>query len=115
MEVLKMCRYGDIYIANKNVTDNLHHGKQTVLVASNDKVNKSSPFITILPIADAEKQNKLLSCIFIGSYGMSEKNTAVVGQITTLNKDQLLVKVGSIRGTVYARQVSQAIKSYLGL
>ena len=32
MEVLKMCRYGDIYIANKNVTDNLHHEKQTVLV-----------------------------------------------------------------------------------
>ena len=84
-------------------------------MASNDKVNKSSPFITILPIADAEKQNKLLSCVFIGSYGMSEKNTAVVGQITTLNKDQILVKVGSIRGTVYARQVSQAIKSYLGL
>ncbi len=82
-----MCRYGDIYIANKNVTDNLHHEKQTVLVASNDKVNKSSPFITILPIADAEKQNKLLSCVFIGSYGMPEKNTAVVGQITTLNKD----------------------------
>ena len=110
-----MCKYGDIYIADKNTTCDLHREKQTVLVVSNDKVNKSSPFITVLPIADAEKQNKLRNCIFIGSYGMSEKNIAVVGQMTTLNKDQLLVKVGSIQGTVYAEQVSQAIKSYLGL
>ena len=110
-----MCKYGDIYIADKNTTCNLQREKQTVLVVSNDKVNKGSPFITVLPIAYAEKQNKLLSCIFIGSYGMSEKNIAVVGQMTTLNKDQLLVKVGSIRGTVYAEQVKQEIKSYLGL
>ncbi len=110
-----MCKYGDIYIADKNTTCNLQSEKQTILVVSNDKVNKGSPLITVLPIADAEKQNKLLSCIFIDSYGMSEKNIAVVGQMTTLNKDQLLVKVGSIRGTAYAKQVKQEIKSYLGL
>ncbi len=110
-----MCKYGDIYIADKNTTCNLQREKQTVLVVSNDKVNKGSPFITVLPIADAEKQNKLLSCIFIGSYGMSEENIAVIERITTLNKTKLLIKVGSIRGTIYDRQVKQAIKKYFGL
>ena len=46
---------------------------------------------------------------------MSEKNIAVIEEIKTLNQTQLLVKVGSIRGTVYAEQVKQKIKSYLGL
>lgn len=110
-----MCRFGDIYIANKNITGGLYREKQTVLVVSNDESNKSSPFITVLPIADAEKQDKLLGCAYIGSYGMFEKNIVIVEQMTTLNKAQILLKVGSIRGTVYEGQVKQAIKKYLGL
>ena len=110
-----MCRYGDIYIANKNVTDNSHHEKQTVLVVSADNVNKSSSVVTIVPIVDAAKQDELQSYAFIGEYGVCEKNIAVVEQITTLDQTQLLVKVGSIRGTAYAKQVKQEIKSYLGL
>lgn len=110
-----MCRFGDIFIAEKNITGNFHRVKQTVLVVSDDKTNKNSSVITVVPIIDAARQDELLSYVLIDDYGMSEKNIAVVGQMTTLNKDQLLVKVGSIQGTVYAEQVSQAIKSYLGL
>lgn len=115
MEVMKMCRCGDIYIANRNITGNLHRFKQTVLVVSGDRTNKLSPYVTVVPILDAAEQDELLSYVFIGDYGMSEENIAVVEQITTLDKTQLLIKVGGIQGTVYAEQVKQAIKSYLGL
>ncbi len=115
MEVLKMCRYGDIYIANKNVTGNLHHEKQTVLVVSANNSNKSSSVVTIVPIIDAAEQDKLMSYVYIGDYGMCEKNIAVIEQITTLDQPQLLVKIGSIRGTAYGKQIKQEIKSYLGL
>ncbi len=40
------------------------------------------------------------------------KNIAVIGQMTTLNKEQLLVKVGSIQGTVYAGQVKMHSKTF---
>ncbi len=73
MEVLKMCRYGDIYIANKNVTGNLHHEKQTVLVVSannSNKVHQLSPLCQSLMPA---KQDKLISYVYIGDYGMCEK------------------------------------------
>lgn len=110
-----MCRYGDIYIANKNVTCNLHREKQTVLVVSVNNANPNSSVVTIVPIIDAAEQDKLMSYVYIGDYGMCEENIAVVEQITTLDKTQLLIKVGGIQGTVYAEQVKQAIKSYLGL
>lgn len=110
-----MCRYGDIYIAEKNLTGDFHRIKQTVLVVSDDRTNKDSPFVTVLPIADATQQDNLSGCVFIGSYGMWEENIAVVEQMTNLNKTQLLVKVGGIQGTVYAGQVKQALKKHLGL
>lgn len=110
-----MCKYGDIYIANKNVTGDLHRVKQTVLVVSDDRTNKSSPFVTVVPITDAVQRDNLSGYVFIGSYGMSEENIAVVEQITTLDKSQLLVKVGGIQGTVYAGQLKNALKKHLDL
>ena len=110
-----MCRFGDIYIAEKNLTGNLHKVKQTVLVVSVNNDNKNSSAVTIVPIIDATKQDKLISYVYIGDYGMCEKNIAVIEQITTLDQPQLLVKIGSIKGTAYAKQVKQEIKSYLGL
>ncbi len=110
-----MCRYGDIYIADKNIAGIFHQVKQTVLVISDDKANKSSSVVTIVPIIDAAKQDNLQSYVFIGEYGMCEKNIAVIEQITTLDQTQLLVKIGSIIGTAYAKQVKQEIKSYFGL
>lgn len=110
-----MCTYGDIYIAEKNMTGTLHQVKQTVLVVSDDRTNKNSSFVTIVPIIDAVQRDKLSGYVFIGSYGMSEENIAVVEQITTLNKIQLLVKVGGIQGTVYAGQVKNALRKHLNL
>lgn len=110
-----MCRYGDIYIANKNVTGNLHREKQTVLVVSDDKANKNSSVVTVVPIVTTAEQDKLMNYVYIHDYGMSEENIAVVEQITTLDQTQLLVKIGSIRGTAYAGQIKQVLKQYLGL
>lgn len=110
-----MCRFGDIYIAEKNLTGNLYRIKQTVLVVSDYRESKISSFVTVVPIIDAAEQDKFLSYIFIGDYGMSEENIAVIEQITTLNKIQLLVKVGGIQGTVYAGQVKNALKKHLNL
>ena len=110
-----MCTYGDIYIAEKNMTGTLHQVKQTVLVVSDDRTNKNSSFVTVVPITDAVQQDKLSGYEFIGSYGMSEENIAVIEQITTLNKIQLLVKVGGIQGTVYAGQIKNALRKHLNL
>ncbi len=115
MEVIKMCRCGDIYIAERNITGKFHRIKQTVLVVSDDRVNKDSPFVTIVPITDAAQQDKLSNFVFIGSYGMAEENIAVIEHITTLDKNQFLVKVGGIQGTVYVGQIKQALKKHLGL
>lgn len=110
-----MCRFGDIFIAEKNLTGNFHRIKQIVLVVSDDRDNKASPFVTVVPVIDAAEQDELLRYVYIGDYGMSEENIAVVEQLTNLNKTQLLIKVGGIQSTIYAGQVKQALKIHLGL
>ena len=99
----------------KKLTGNLYRIKQTVLVVSDCRESKVSSFVTVVPITDAVEQDKLISYVYIGDYGMCEKNIAIIERITTLDKSQLLVKAGGIQGTVYAGQVKQKIKSYLGL
>lgn len=110
-----MCGFGDIFIADKNMASDFHRVKQTVLVVSDDKANKNSSVVTVVPIVAAAEQDKLMNYVYIHDYGMSEENIAVVEQITTLDQTQLLVKIGSIRGTAYAGQIKQVLKQYLGL
>ena len=110
-----MCRYGDIYMAEIKCEDYLHWVKQPILVISDDKFNKKSDVVNVLPIADATGQDKLLGYAYIGEYGIWEKNIAIIEQVETLNQTQLLVKIGSIRGTAYAELVKQAIKVFLCL
>lgn len=110
-----MCRFGDIFIAKIRCEDYLHWVKQPILVVSDGKFNKKSDVVNVLPIADAAEQDKLLGYANIGEYGIWEKNIAVIEQIKTINQTQLLVKIGSIRGTAYAEVVKQAIKVYLCL
>ncbi len=110
-----MCKYGDIYIADRNVTGDLHRVKQTVLVVSVNNDNKNSSVVTVVPITDDAKQDNLQSYVFIGEYGMCEENIAVIERITTLDKNQLLVKAGGIQGTVYAGQIKNALRKHLNL
>ena len=97
-----MCRFGDIFIAKIRCEDYLHWVKQPILVVSDGKFNKKSDVVNVLPIVDATGQDKLLGYANIGEYGIWEENIAVIEQIKTINQTQLLVKIGSIRGTAYA-------------
>lgn len=110
-----MCRFGDIYIADMNMEGNLQQVEQPVMVVSNDRTNKNSSVVTVVPVANASEKDKLAGYVLTGDYGLSGKNIAVIGQINTLNQTQLLSKIGSIRGTVYEAQIKQAVKKYLGL
>ncbi len=112
-----MCRTGDIYLAKLDDDDegSLQSGTRPVLVVSNNKANRFSPVITIVPLTGNTGKRKQPTHVIISGCGLAGPNTALAEQITALNQTRLLKKIGSIRETVYERQIKEAIRVQLSM
>lgn len=86
-----------------------------MLVISNDKANKFSPVITIIPITSKIGKAKLPTHVLIKECGLEKPSIALAEQITSINKDRLGRKIGSIQQTVYIGLVRRAISIQLNL
>ena len=106
-----MCRRGDIFWAElgRDADGSLQAGGRPVLVISNDKANEYSPIITIIPITSKMGKTKLPTHVLIKECGLSKPSIALAEQITSINKDRLDRKIGSIQHTVYVGLVKKAI------
>lgn len=88
---------GDIWMADLGVHgDTTQEGYRAVLIVSNDKANKYSPTLTVLPLSTSKaKINKNL--IVHTLTNSTCKPSVVLGeQITTIDKDRLCKFTGSI-------------------
>lgn len=111
-----MCRNGDIFWAEMGEKKgSLQFGERPVLVISNDKANKFSPVITIIPITSKIGKAKLPTHVLIKECGLEKPSIALAEQITSINKDRLGRKIGSIQQTVYIGLVRRAISIQLNL
>lgn len=108
-----MCRIGDIYIAALNAGGSLQSGTRPVLIVSNDKANEYSPVITIVPITSKIEKKKLPTHVFMVNCGLERPSIALAEQITSINKSDLIKKVGSIKETIYEEQIKNAIEVQL--
>lgn len=108
-----MCQIGDIYMASLNAEGNLQSGTRPVLIVSNDKANEFSPVITIVPITSKLGKKKLPTHVFMTSCGLERPSIALAEQITSINKSKLIKKVGSIKQTIYEKQIKNAIEIQL--
>lgn len=111
------CRKGDIFWAElgENAEGSLQAGARPVLVVSNDKANEFSPVITVIPITSKMVKAKLPTHVLIEACGLKKPSIALAEQITSINKDRLDRKIGSIQRTVYAGLVRKAIQIQLNL
>lgn len=112
-----MCRNGDIFIAvlEEDSEGSLQSGIRPVLIVSNDKANKFSPVITIVPITSKREKRNLPTHVLIEKCGLSCPSVVLAEQITSINKSRLSYKMGSIRETVYEKRVRRAIEIQLNL
>lgn len=111
------CKKGDIFWAElgDNQEGSLQAGVRPVLVVSNDKANEHSPVITIIPITSKMGKAKLPTHVLIEECGLKQPSIALAEQITSINKDRLDGKIGSIQSTVYVGMVRKAIQIQLNL
>lgn len=106
-----MCRRGDIFWAELegDAGSSMQAGRRPVLVISNDKANQHSPVITIIPITSKMGKAKLPTHVLIEECGLSSPSIALAEQITSINKERLGRKIGSIQHTAYVGMVKKAI------
>lgn len=111
------CRKGDIFWAElgENAEGSLQAGVRPVLVVLNNKANEFSPVITIIPITSKMRKAKLPTHVLIEECGLEKPSIALAEQITSINKERLDRKIGSIQRTVYAGLVRKAIQIQLNL
>ncbi len=112
-----MCRRGDIFWAELEgeAGSSMQAGRRPVLVISNDKANEYSPIITIIPITSKMGKAKLPTHVLIEECGLKKPSIALAEQITSINKERLEGKIGSIQKTVYVGLVRKAIQIQLNL
>ena len=112
-----MCKNGEIYMAKLGTDDegSLQSGIRPVLVVSNDMANKYSPVITIVPLTTKTDKKKLPTHVPISNCGLPRPSIVLAEQITALNQSRLIRKIGSIRMTVYEKNVKEAMKIQLAM
>lgn len=111
------CRKGDIFWAElgEEREGSLQAGARPVLVVSNNKANEFSPVITIIPITSKMCKAKLPTHVLIKECGLERPSIALAEQITSISKDKLERKIGSIQRTAYVGMIRKAIQIQLSL
>lgn len=88
----------DIWMAHLPTGSNTHvqYGFRPVLVVSNDRANKYSPVVTVIPITSKLNKRQLPTHVFLQDTGLERSGLALCEQILTLDKSCLKRRVGFI-------------------
>ena len=110
-------RNGDIFMASlpDDTEGSLQSGTRPVVIVSNDMANKHSPVLTILPITSRMSKKKLPTHVPVEECGLEKKSLVLAEQIMSINRKDLLKKMGSIANTIYERRVKRAMEIQLSL
>lgn len=108
---------GDIFMAElgNEYEGSIQGGERPVLIVSNNKANEYSQVITIIPISSRVTKKKLPTHVKVEKCGLAKPSIVLAEQITSINKTQLLSKIGSICQTEYEKRVKNAIGIQLAM
>ena len=110
-----MCKVGDIFLAELFAGGNVQSGIRPVIVVSNDKANTFSPVITVIPVTGNIEKKPLPTHVYMRNCGLAKPCIALGEQVTSINKDQLVKRLGSIKQTVYEKQIRNALRVQFGM
>ena len=87
-----MCSYGDIYTAalGKRTKSSIQTGFRPVLIVSNNRANRFSPVVTIIPITGSRNKKKLPTHVHLTDCGLNRPSIALAEQITSIDKSRLI-------------------------
>lgn len=98
-------------------------GSRPVLVISNDVANRFSSTLTVIPLTTVQKKLNLpthiqiaeADCQMINDHAYLRNSVVLAEQVTTIGKNALLNKLGSLTSTAKRREVEQAIAVFFNM
>ncbi len=108
---------GDIYIAGLDpVVGSEQGGRRPVLIVQNDKGNRFSPTVIVVPITSAERKHTLPTHVHLpgGTGGLNKPSIVLCEQLRTLEKTRLERYMGRL-GTEILKQVDMALSVSLDM
>jgi len=107
---------GDIFWINfsKREGSRVIYGTRPVIIVSNDIANHFSPVVSVVPVTQQNKK-PLPSHVRIAGYGLATISTALTEQVQTVDKIQLLDKIGSLANTDKLQEIDQCLRLQLGV
>ena len=100
-----MCKRGDIYYVDfGEKAGSEQGGVRPALVVSNNKANKHSPVVTVIP----------LSARVWKSSGLNKPSMALAEQVETLDKTRLGERIGEVLDDMVMEQITVALQIQIG-
>ena len=98
-------------------------GSRPVLVISNDVANRFSSTLTVIPLTTVQKKLNLpthiqiteADCRMINDHAYLRNSVALAEQVTTIGKNALLNRLGSLTSIAKQREVEQAIAVFFNM
>lgn len=98
-------------------------GSRPVLVISNDVANRFSSTLTVIPLTTVQKKLNLpthvqiaeADCKMISNHAYLRNSVALAEQVTTIGKNALQNKLGSLTSKAKQREVEQAIAVFFNM
>ena len=115
-----MCRRGDIYFVDfGEKTGSEQSGIRPALVVSNNKANKHSPVVTVVPLsARVWKKKYLPTHVQIPikkCRGLDKPSMALAEQVETMDKTRLGKKIGKVLDETIMEQITVALQIQIGV
>lgn len=104
-------KYGDIWMAHLgNRPGSVLCGDHPIIIITNHRANLHSPVATVIPFTSAVK--KPLPChVTVEGHGLRRRSTALVEQITTIDRQQLYRRLGTLENTRELQLIEAALRN----
>ncbi|RKM55695.1 helix-turn-helix domain-containing protein [Butyrivibrio sp. X503] len=115
---MREIKRGDIYLADlgQNI-GSVQRGERPVIVVQNNKGNRFSPTITVIPTTTKIHRSKGFPTHVILDHmgGLDEESASMAEQITTISRDKLVRYIGSLSDHFMATKIDKTLGIQLGL
>ena len=113
-----MVRRGEIYLADLGAgVGSEQKGERPVVIVQNNKGNKYSPTVSVVPITTKiHKSAGMSTHVLLGkSAGLDMESACMAEQVMTIDKKRLIARIGKLPENVMSRDIAKALNIQLDL
>ena len=116
MKEKMICRGDLFYYDFGDNSGSVQSGERPVLVVQADDYNQNAPTIIVAAVTSVIKKRYLPSHIILGEeFGLKKPSMVLLGQIRTVNKEDLREYIGTVDDDKLFRQINATLKKTFGL